>query len=77
MQSQSALTLMVTLAHTDLLAMVPVQWLAYAPAADLLQSIPVREPLPAPAIVLIRTSALPLTPAATFLIDLLRKQVPG
>ena len=74
LQSQSALTLLVTLANTDLLAMVPVQWLAFTPIANILQAIPVKEVLPAPAMVLIQRAALPLTPAATFLVDMLRKE---
>lgn len=73
MQSQSALTLIVTLLSTDLLAMVPVQWMAFAPTAGSLQAIPVREALPAPPIVLIRRAGLPLTPAATVFVDLLRR----
>ena len=75
LQSQSALTLLVTLANTDLLAMVPVQWLAFKPIARTLAAIPVKEPLPAPAIVLIHRAGLPLTPAASFLVDLLRRAV--
>ncbi len=73
LQSQSALTLIVTLAYTDLLAMVPIQWMAFEPTAGVLQPIPVREVLPAPAIVLIHRAGLPLTPAATCLVDMLRK----
>ncbi len=76
LQSQSALTLLVTLANTDLLAMVPVQWLAFTPTAKILQAIPVKEVLPAPAIVLIHRAGLPLTPAATCLMDMLRKAAP-
>ena len=77
LQSQSALTLIVSIAYSDLLAMVPVQWMEFAPTADVLQTIPVREALPAPAIVLIRRAGLPLTPAATYLTDLMRKAVPA
>lgn len=73
LQSQSAMTLIVSLAYTDLLAMVPVQWLAFAPVAGILQAVPVQEVLPAAAIVVIRRSGLPLTPAATCFLDLLRK----
>jgi len=77
LQSQSALTLIVSLACTDLLAMVPVQWLDFVPMADVLQAIPVREVLPAADIVLIRRAALPLTPAATFLVDMLQRAIPA
>ncbi len=76
LQSQSALTLIVAIAYSDLLAMVPVQWMAFAPTAGVLQTIRVREALPAPAIVMIRRAGFPLTPAATYLVDLLRKAVP-
>ena len=76
LQSQSALTLIVSLAYSDLLAMVPIQWMAFPATADLLQTIRVQEALPAPTIVLIRRAGLPLTPAATFLADLMRKAVP-
>ncbi len=77
LQSQSALTLMVSLACTDLLAMVPVQWMDFAPAAGALRAIEVREVLPAADVVLIRRAALPLTPAATYLVDMLRRGVPA
>ncbi len=73
LQSQSALTLMVCLNCSDLLAMVPVQFMASGATSHLLQVIPVRERLPAPAIVLIQRAGLPLTPAATKLVDMLRK----
>lgn len=73
LQSQSALTLMVALAHSDLLGMAPVQWMGFAPMGGLLQAIKVREVLPAPAIVLIHRSGLPLTPAATCFVDMLRR----
>jgi LysR family transcriptional regulator of abg operon len=77
LRSQSALTLIVAIAYTDLLAMVPVQWTEFAPVADLLATIHVREQLPAPTIVLIRRAGVPLTPAASFLLDLMYRTVPS
>jgi hypothetical protein len=41
-----------------------------------LAPIPVKEVLPAPSIVTVRRAGLPLTPAAEFLLDLMRRQVP-
>ena len=73
LQSQSALTLMVALANSDLLAMVPVQWIEFAPMWGLLEAIKIREALPAPTIVLIHRIGLPLTPAATYFVDMLRR----
>jgi DNA-binding transcriptional LysR family regulator len=77
LQSQSALTLMVSIAATDLLAMVPQQWMSFAPATNALASIPIRETLPAPTIVLIQRAGVPLTPAATYFSELMRKFAVG
>jgi LysR family transcriptional regulator, regulator of abg operon len=76
LKGQSALTLIVTLRHSDLLAMVPRQWIEFAPQPNSLATIQVREVLPAPTIVLVRRAGVPLTPAAQFLVDLLKKAVP-
>lgn len=77
LQAGSALSVMVALAETDLLAMLPVQWGDFAPIAGALQRIPVQEALPAPDIVLIRRPDLPLTPAAEHLVDLMLRSAPG
>ena len=76
LQSQSALTLMVALANSDLLTMVPIQWTQFAAVSQSLAPIRVREIFPAPSIVTVRRAGLPLTPAAEFLLDLMRRQVP-
>jgi DNA-binding transcriptional LysR family regulator len=75
-RSQSALTILMSLLNTDLLAMLPVQWTEFPIIGQALISIPVRETLPAPPLVIIRRSELPLTPAAEFFVDLLRRRVP-
>jgi LysR family transcriptional regulator, regulator of abg operon len=72
-RSQSALTMITFLMNSDLLAMVPADWASFPLTVDALVAIPVREPLPAPAIYAIRRTGLPLTPAAEFLADLLRR----
>lgn len=77
LRSQSALTLMSSLAASDLLAMVPIQWIQSPWVGDQLERIPVRESLRAPSIVTIRRAGLPLTPAAEYLLDLMRRNVPG
>ena len=76
LQSQSALTLIVALANSDLLAMVPVQWTQFDAVSQSLAPIPVKEVVPAPSIVTVRRAGLPLTPAAEFLLDLMRRNVP-
>ncbi len=75
LRSQSALTLMVAIGHTDLLALVPVQWAGFE-ALGKLALIALDQTLPAPDIVQVRRADLPLTPAATFLSDLMLKAVP-
>lgn len=77
-RARTATSLLVALAHTDLLAMLPVQWVDFPLTRDTLARLPVREQLPAPDIVLIRRPDLPLTPAAEFLCDaLLRHAAPA
>jgi LysR family transcriptional regulator, regulator of abg operon len=73
LRASSAMSMMVTLGHSDLLAMLPVQWDEFAMTRDTLQVIRVREVLPAPAIVLIQRPDFPLTPAAEFFCDVLRR----
>lgn len=73
LRSQSALTLMTCLSHSDLLAMAPVQWSESTLTHGVLSTIPVEEELAAPAIVIIQRADLPLTPAATHLLDLMRR----
>ena len=73
LRSQSALTLMTCLSHSDLLAMVPVQWSKFALTRGILATIDVTEELAAPDIVLIRRADLPMTPAANYLLDLMRR----
>jgi hypothetical protein len=56
------LVMMVALASTDLVAMLPVQWGEFAPLKDALRTLPLREKLAAPSIVLVPRADLPRTP---------------
>jgi len=71
LHAQSSLTMSLAAAHSDLLVMVPQQWLDFPTTKALLQQIHVREPLAAPAIHAVRRRRLPLTPAAQYFYDLL------
>lgn len=73
LRTQSALTLMTCLLHSDLLAMLPVAWNEAALTRGLLTTIPVAEELSALPIVAVTRTDLPLTPAATHLLDLLKR----
>lgn len=73
LQANSAMSLLVALAHSDLLTMLPRQWAEFALTQHALQVIPVKERLDAPDIVFLRKADLPLTPAAEYLSDLLKR----
>lgn len=73
MQAHSSLTYIVAVAYSDLLIMVPRQWLDFPFTRDLLQRIDVAETLPAPPICLVRRAGLPLTPAAEYFCDMIRR----
>ena len=76
LQTRSALSMMVALAHSDLLALLPIQWGEFPLTRDVLTVIPVKEKLPAPPIVLIQRPDLPLTPAAEYFCDMMRRYAP-
>ena len=73
LQTETALSMLIATAHSDLLAMLPQQWLAYFQPTGTIEHIPVAEMLPAPPICIVRRARLPLTPAAEFLCDLFRR----
>jgi LysR family transcriptional regulator of abg operon len=73
LQSQSALTLLICLANSDLLAMAPAQWMDSPFANRILATVKVQEELAAPPIIAITRSDVPLVPAATFLLDLMKR----
>jgi LysR family transcriptional regulator, regulator of abg operon len=72
-RSQSALTLMTCLTSSDLLAIAPLQWVKSRLTRDLLTAVATKEDLVAPAVVAIKRADIPLTPAATWLLDLMRR----
>jgi LysR family transcriptional regulator, regulator of abg operon len=76
MQAHSALTMIVAAAHSDLLAMMPQQWCEFPWSTELLQAIEVEELLTAPPMHIVKRTRLPLTPAAEYLCDLLRRAKP-
>jgi DNA-binding transcriptional LysR family regulator len=75
LRAHSALSVLVALAETDLLAMLPRQWTGFAMTRDLLATVPVREALPAPDIVMVRKPDLPLSPPAEFLLDVMLRSL--
>ena len=73
MQAHTALTTIVSVAYSDLLAVLPIQWTQFAVTRDALQVINVNESILAPPICLAWRAGLPLTPAAEHLCDMFRR----
>jgi LysR family transcriptional regulator of abg operon len=72
-ETQSALSTFFVAASTDLLAMLPRQWLRHPGVGEIVRHIQVSETLVAPPICLVRRGDLPLTPAAEYLADLVQR----
>jgi DNA-binding transcriptional LysR family regulator len=73
MQAHSSLSFLTALLNSDMLMMLPVQWLAAPLTRDVLYAIPIRETLPTPPICIVRRAGLPLTPAAEYFCDMIRR----
>ncbi|NIB43407.1 LysR family transcriptional regulator [Pseudomaricurvus alkylphenolicus] len=71
--AHSALTMMTAAAGSDLLTMLPKQWVQFSWAQSLLHRIKVKEHLEAPAMYMVRRASLPLTPAAEYFGDMIRR----
>ncbi len=69
----SALSMITLAAYSDLLTMLPIQWTRSAATENLLQRIHIREFLPAASFYIASKAALPLTPAAEYFCDLMRR----
>lgn len=73
MLAPSALTMIFSASSSDLLMMLPRQWLNHPATRALVTSFKLRETLPAAPICLVHRARLPLTPAAEYFADLLRR----
>lgn len=73
LHAESALTWITAVTSTDMLVVSPVQWVDSELTRHLMVQIPVQEVIAAPAVVLIRRGAIPPTPAAEYLCDLMRR----
>lgn len=65
-QCQSALSILTILVNSDILAMVPVQWMSSPVLRGWLDSIALEETFTAPPIMLIHRAGIGLTPAAQY-----------
>ncbi len=69
----SSLTFVQSVMHSDLLMMLPVQWTQAPLFRDAFARIDVAENLAAPPIGIVRRNGLPLTPAAEYFSDMMRR----
>jgi LysR family transcriptional regulator, regulator of abg operon len=69
----SALSVIVIAANTDMLAVLTKQWLEHPWTENLLHHIAIRQRLDAPDICLVHRTGVPLTPAAEYFADLMRR----
>lgn len=74
-QCEYPTALMSLLARTDMLSIVPRQYVDSHPFDGFLVEIPIQESLPGAEIVLITKSGMPQTPAAEYLLTLLRRHI--
>ncbi|MGK2911799.1 MAG: LysR substrate-binding domain-containing protein [Sphingobium sp.] len=73
MQSRSTLLTLLGLKNSDLLTILPIQWLEFGLAGERIQQIKLSEPLQAAPVCIVRRGDLPLTPLAERLCDMIRK----
>jgi DNA-binding transcriptional LysR family regulator len=73
MHSRSSLATLVAVMTSDLLTVLPQQWLEFGPTAQGLDTFNVIGPMVAAPICIVRRSDLPLTPMAEHLSDLIRR----
>lgn len=74
MQAHSALTYVMALANSDLMMMLPASWAHIPMWGNSFQTIAVKEVLDSRDICIVQRLGLPLTPAAEYFSDLLRRQ---
>ena len=72
-RARTSMSMITVAASSDLLTMVPQQWLGFARTIGQIARIPLREDLPGPSICIVKKSSLPLTPAAEYLADVFRR----
>lgn len=73
LHARSALITLMTVSHSDLLTILPLQWFNFAGAVNLIGPINVQDELDAPPMSIVRRKEMPLTPMAEYLCDLLRR----
>lgn len=74
MRAHAGLTYIMMLANSDLLLMLPEKWAQFPLWGHLFQAITVKEPLATRPIYIVQRKGLPLTPAAEYFCDMVRRE---
>jgi DNA-binding transcriptional LysR family regulator len=69
-QAESNMSVAAIVANSDLLAVVPQQWITLVKSSDMLIRIPISETIAGPRICAVRRANMPLAPVAQYLDDL-------
>ena len=77
LRAHAGLTYIMTLAHSDLLMMLPEEWARYPLWGHLFQAIQVKEQLATRPICIVQRTGVPLTPAADYFCDMVRREAAG
>lgn len=75
MHTNATIATLLAVSNSDLLTIVPERMLSPPISADLFSIIPVKEPLPAAPICLVKRHGVPLTPLAEYFCDMVRRAV--
>ena len=73
LHTRSALVTLLAVTNSDLLTILPQQWLEFPAALNQLVALNIVQPLVAPPICIVRRRDLPLTPLAEHFCDLMRR----
>jgi DNA-binding transcriptional LysR family regulator len=74
LRAHAGLTYIMTLANSDLLMMLPEKWAQFPLWGTLFQAIQVKEALATRPICIVQRTGLPLTPAAEYFCDMVRRE---
>ncbi len=73
LQARSAMVTLLVVLSSDLLTILPEQWLDFPLLSNLVAPLPLEKPLPGVAICIVRRRDMPLTPLAEVFCDLMRR----
>jgi LysR family transcriptional regulator of abg operon len=73
LEARSAMVTLLVILNSDLLTILPEQWLDFPLLSSLIAPLPLEEALPSVAICIVRRRDMPLTPLAEMFCDLMRR----